>query len=275
MLSTIVATAGGRSSAASATGFAALSSLALIPTVLWGLIAGSVAAWFGHRYASGNDSDGFEIAVLADATCPRCHHVITLAEAAPGRSSVCAHCARRLPFTWVGTQLAVLLGSIAMLTTFGPHPVLIPFLWLVPVVVTAAVTDLRTMLIPKRVVWVGLGIGFASMATVAIASGQPGTLKSAAIGSAAYFGFLFVFHLISPGGLGFGDVRLALVLGLYLGWIDLRLPLFGLLLGNLVYLVYAVPQRITGGKDSGKFSPFGPGLAMGTLLAVFFYTSLI
>jgi prepilin signal peptidase PulO-like enzyme (type II secretory pathway) len=66
-----------------------------------------------------------------------------------------------------------------------------------------------------------------------------------------------------------------LVLGLYLGWIDWRLPLFGLLLGNLAYLVYAVPQRIARGREGAKFSPFGPGLAMGTLLAVFFYSNLI
>lgn len=258
------------------TGLGALSSLALIPTVVWGVVAGSIAAWFGHRYASGNDADGYEVAVLADATCPRCEHVITLAETAPGRSSTCASCSRRLPLTWVGTQLAVLVGSLAMLTTFGPRAVLIPFLWLVPVLVTAAVTDLRTWLIPKRVVWVGLGIGLVSIAAVSTIGGHPETLQSAAIGSAAYFGFLFVFHVISPMGMGFGDVRLALVLGLYLGWIDLRLPLFGLLLGNLTYLVYALPRRFSKAEgEGGKYAPFGPGLAMGTLLAVVFYASLI
>lgn len=257
------------------TGIDALATLAVIPTIVWGLIAGSVAAWIGHRYASGSDADGFEIAVLQDATCPRCDHVITLAESAPGRSSSCASCTRRLPFTWLGTQLAVLAGSLAMLATFGPRVVLIPFLWLVPVLVTAAVTDIRTMLIPKRIVWVGLAIGFASIAAVALGMGEPKTLLYAAIGSGAYFTFLFIAHVISPAGMGFGDVRLALVLGLYLGWIDLRLPLFGLLIGNVVYLAYALPQRISRGKEEGRFSPFGPGLAIGTFLAVFFYSSLV
>jgi prepilin signal peptidase PulO-like enzyme (type II secretory pathway) len=257
------------------TGLAALSTFAIIPTVIWGLVAGTVAAWFGHRYASGNDADGYEVAVLSDATCPRCGHVITLAEAAPVRSSACNSCSRRLPITWIGTQIAVLLSSIAMLATWGPRAVLLPFLWLVPVVITAAVTDLRTMLIPKRVVWVGLAIGFATIAGVSLWLDEPGLVTNAVIGSAIYFGLLFVMHVISPGGMGFGDVRLALVLGLYLGWIDWRLPLFGLLLGNLAYLVYAVPQRIARGREGAKFSAFGPGLAMGTLLAVFFYSNLI
>ena len=252
-----------------------MSSLALIPIVAWGLLAGTVAAWIAHRYTSGTNEFGDEIAVLGDAHCGRCEHVVTLGESAPGRAGTCAECARSLPMTWLGTQLAVLLGCIAMLATWGPTVTVIPFLWLVPVLICAAVTDLRTMLIPKRLVWVGLAVGLASIALVAFSRNRPEELQGALIGSVAYFGFLFVMHVISPGGMGFGDVRLALVLGLYLGWIDVRLPLFGLLIGNVVYLAYALPQRIRKGKEAGKFSPFGPGLAMGTLLAIYFWTSFI
>src|SRR3954451_18086503 len=113
------------------------------------------------------------------------------------------------------------------------------------------------------------------MAAVAFAKGRPESLESALIGAGAYFAFLFVMHVVSPAGMGFGDVRLSLVLGLYLGWIDLRLPLFGLLIGNIVYLCYALPQRIKKGKEAGRYSPFGPGLALGTLLAVVLYASLV
>ena len=247
------------------TGLGALSSFLLIPTVAWAFVAGTAAAWFGHRYQSATDADGYEFAELADATCPHCDHVITLAESIPGRSGTCASCGHIMPMTWLGTQLAVLLGCIAMLATFGPSLVVVPYLWLVPVLATAAVTDLRTMLIPKRVVWVGFGVGLATIAGVALERGRLDTLIPALIGAGAYFVFLFVMHVISPGGMGFGDVRLSLVLGLYLGW---------LLIANLVYLTYALPQRIAKGK-AGKFSPFGPGLAVGTLIAVFFYANLV
>ena len=256
-------------------GLDALSSVAVLPVVVWALISGAVAAWFAHRYAVGEDEEGYEIAVLADATCPRCDHVVTLSEAVPGRRLVCGSCSGRLPLTWVGTHAAVLIGCLAMLATFGDRWVLLPFLWLVPVLVAAAITDLRTMLIPRRVVWVGFSVGLAAISAVAVGTGNADTLTSAFIGSAAYFGFLFVCHIVFPAGMGFGDVRLALLLGLYLGWIDLRLTLFGLLIGNLVYLAYALPQRVTKGKEAGRFAPFGPGLAMGTLVAVVFYSSLI
>lgn len=258
-----------------ATGLAALSSLALVPVVAWALVAGTMAAWIAHRYEPATDEDGYEFADLGVARCTHCEHEIGLAESWPGRSGTCAECGRSVPGTWLGAQLAVLLGCLAMLATWGPSTTLLPFLWLVPVLVVAAVTDLRTMLIPKRVVWVGFGVGLLSIAAVALGRGNPGELVTALIGAAAYFGFLFVMHVINPGGMGFGDVRLALVLGLYLGWIDLRLPLFGLLIGNVVYLAYALPQRIRKGKESGRFSPFGPGLVAGTFLAVFFWTSLI
>ena len=49
-------------------------------------------------------------------------------------------------------------------------------------------------------------------------------IQAALIGSAAYFLLLFVTHLAYPAGMGFGDVKLALVMGLYLGWVGLDAP---------------------------------------------------
>lgn len=273
MLFSLIAASTSSSAELTSTGVAALSTIAIIPTLVWAIVSGSVAAWFGHRYGVGGDED-YEYAVLGDATCPRCDHVITLAEAAPGRNLACTACSRRLPFSWLATQLAVIAGCIAMLATFGPRVVLLPFLWLVPVLVTASLTDLRTVLIPRRVVWVGFGVGFASIAGTAAWMGITGSLTSAIIGSAAYFGLLFLLHVIHPAGMGFGDVRLSLVLGLYLGWLDWRLTLFGLLIGNVVYLLYAGPRWLKS-RGAEKAFPFGPALAAGTLLAIVFYSSLI
>lgn len=255
-----------------AKGLDALGSYAFAPTLVWSLLAGSAAAWIAHRYTVG-EIDGDEVAVLGDATCPRCLHVVTLAESAPGRSTLCAQCRQRLPMSWIATQLAVIAGCLAMLTTFGAQLVLVPFLWLVPVLVTSSVTDFRTMLIPKRVVWVGWGVGVSAIAIAAVAMGQSATVTTALAGSAAYFAFMYALHFVSPNNMGYGDVRFALVLGLYLGWLDLRLPIYGLLLGCIAYLVYALPQRLLKGRE-GRFAPFGPGLAMGTVLAVWLYSTI-
>ena len=250
-------------------GVDALTSPALPGVIVWALLAGSAAAWLVHRYRASADE---EFAELGDATCDRCHAIARPIDAAPGRALRCPNCHALRPATWALTQASVLLGSLAMLATWGPRLALLPFLWLVPVVVVAAMIDLRTMLIPARVVWVGFGVGLTAIAAVALWSENLGSLVRALIGAVGLFVFLFVTHTISPRGMGFGDVRFAAVLGLYLGWIDIRLPLIGLVLGNLVYLAYAIPSRLR--RGAAKHSPFGPGLAAGTLIAVFFWQTL-
>ena len=63
-------------------------------------------------------------------------------------------------------------------------------------------------------------------------------MRNAVIGSVAYFVLLLVPHLIYPRGMGFGDVKLALLMGLYLGWIypdpfrSGRLIMWALVLGS-------------------------------------------
>jgi leader peptidase (prepilin peptidase)/N-methyltransferase len=102
----------------------------------------------------------------------------------------------------------------------------------------------------------------------------PGALVGALVGGAFYAGFLLVFHLISPASLGYGDVRLAGLIGLVVGWLgwspDLPVqgPLsaavgaafVGALVGSLVGLVLLVARR-----RSRPF-PFGPSLALGAVI---------
>ncbi|HPB44456.1 MAG TPA: A24 family peptidase [Microthrixaceae bacterium] len=260
---------------AATTGIDAFSTIALIPVVVWAFIAGTTATWIAHRYREAADSDGYEFAELAAATCERCDHTVSLAETIPGRLGICGGCGRALPATWIGGVLASIAGCLAMLATFGARAIVVPYLWLIPVLVTAALVDLRTMLIPKRVVWIGVGVGLGLMTATAAWMGIISSLTSALIGAGAYFAVMFVLHVVNPNGLGFGDVRLAVLLGLYLGWIDIRLTLIGLFIGNVSYLAYALPQRIRHGKDAGRFSPFGPGLAVGTIVAVCCYSLVV
>ena len=64
--------------------------------------------------------------------------------------------------------------------------------------------------------------------------------------------------------MGFGDVRLAAVLGLYLGWINIRLPLISLFFACIIGVVLGLGYRMIV-RDGSKFFPFGPGLAIGAL----------
>jgi len=249
-----------------------------------GIVGGWISSWYAHRYsealpAPGEESDTtFAVATLGEATCATCGNVLDLAQVAPpgfwASGGACPDCHTRQPATWWLAQLSVPILSLAMLATWGSSWILVPFLWLVPVLVTAAVIDLRTMLIPKDVVWTGFFVGAPLIVAASVLDGVTGQIVPALIGAAGYFAFLFVVSIISPAGMGFGDVRLAALLGLYLGWIHMLLPAIGLFIACLFGVALGLVVRVASGSERKAF-PFGPGLALGTMVAIVGYEPLL
>ena len=141
-----------------------------------------------------------------------------------------------------------------------------------PVLVVAAGVDIRLMLIPRRIAWVGFGVGLALIVAVTPSVGST-SLWHALIGAGLYFGFLFLTHLISPAGMGFGDVRLSLLLGLYLGWIAIVLTAVGLFLACIFGIVLGLGVRMA--SNGQRHFPFGPGLAAGTMVAIWFWSPIV
>ncbi len=238
--------------------------------VVVGLVVGWYCAWLVHRYEEDLDS---HTAVFGDARCEHCLHDLEPAPLAR-RGGRCPECESRVPASWFVTTLAVPILGLAMLATWGTTLTLIPFLWLVPVLVVASMVDIRLLLIPRRVAWVGFFVGLALIALTALAIGKPETIVRALIGFAVYFGLLYLVWLIVPRGMGFGDVRLAAVLGLYLGWINLVLPMIGLFIACVAGIVLGVGYRMTV-RDGSRFFPFGPGLALGAVIAIYFWEPLV
>ena len=94
-------------------------------------------------------------------------------------------------------------------------------------------------------------------------------------GAVVAFVLLLVMNIVSPRGMGMGDVKLAFLLGLYLGWLSwgrVFLGLFlGFLLGSLVGLLL-IALKLRSRKDH---VPFGPFLAAGTVIAVLWGGTLL
>jgi leader peptidase (prepilin peptidase) / N-methyltransferase len=156
--------------------------------------------------------------------------------------------------------------------------------------VVATVIDLDHFRIPDRVVFPTLAFCLPVLALAAILHDVPGALGAAVAGAVGYFAFLFVFFFIWPRGLGFGDVKLALVLGLHLGWagslvaVDgglvyqgvewgLQLVLMGALLGSVLGALAGIGMMVVS-RSKGAF-PFGPALCLGTLVAIVFSASIL
>jgi leader peptidase (prepilin peptidase)/N-methyltransferase len=175
---------------------------------------------------------------------------------------------------------AAACGASALV--LGNAPILPAMMLLCIIGVAAATVDIRTMLIPKKLAWGGLAVG--SVAVVATSVWMwAGTnlpfepyfdrIKSAFLGAAIYLGLFLVIALISPRGIGLGDVRLAAVLGLYLGWIDLRLVLWGILIGSIAGLIVGLASRRMG--DRSQPYPYGPGMVVGTVVAIWLNSVLL
>jgi leader peptidase (prepilin peptidase)/N-methyltransferase len=172
------------------------------------------------------------------------------------------------------------VAFVLMAVRWEATTVLVPFLFLAAVLVVVSLIDLEHYRIPDRIVFPALAISAGLIAFVSLLEGfDPVFLRNAVIGSVAYFALLLVPHLIYPKGMGFGDVKLALLMGLYLGWIyadpfrSVALIMWALVLGSLLGVLAGVGFAIIRGRRA-EF-PFGPALALGCLLAVTFSDALV
>ena len=213
-------------------------------------------------------------AVVRHARCPACLHDYTARELAPftGWAARCPRCIRtELP--WVaGLQTGTAVAAALTVLAYPRSWVALPLLWLVVVGAAVAFTDARIWMIPRRIVWVGAGVGLALVVATSAVIGRLDRVPWAVAGGAGAFALFFVMWLVAPGKLGFGDVRLVGLLGLFLGWIDVRLVPYGILIGSLAGVLFGVARRLRG---QGGHMPFGPALVLGALVALWLHSALL
>ena len=165
-------------------------------------------------------------------------------------------------------EVATALLLAAVVVRCGVTWQLPAFLLLAVVGVLLALIDLRHHLLPDRVVLPGLVLSGALLLVAAAAEPAWPALLRAVLGAATLFLVFLVLALVSPGGLGMGDVKLAALLGLHLGWVGWPAVLLGALAAfvvqALVALVLLAARRV--GRRSDL--PFGPAMLVGAALAM-------
>ena len=146
---------------------------------------------------------------------------------------------------------------------------LMAFLYLAAVSVALTMIDLDTHTLPNRIVLPAYPVGAMLLACAALLAGESERLLPALIGATTLFGLYLLMALLYPGGMGLGDVKLAGVLGLYLGWLGWGPLVVGafsaFLLGGLFSLVLILTRRAN--RKSGI--PFGPWMLAGAWLGIF------
>jgi leader peptidase (prepilin peptidase)/N-methyltransferase len=131
---------------------------------------------------------------------------------------------------------------------------------LLALLLTVTVVDLRARLVPDR----ALVLATAIVVPLAVAT-DPGLLPERAVAALGAGGFLLAGALIRPGAMGLGDVKLAAVLGLYLGRGVVAALLVAFATGSLLGLALIVRH---GWEARTRAIPFAPFLSLGALAAL-------
>lgn len=239
-----------------------------------GLLVGSFLNVVIHRVPR------HESVVSPRSACPKCGTEITSRDNIPvvswlllqGRCRSCGEpISARYPLVELltGVVFAMVGGRL------GADWALPAFLVFSAGLIALSVIDLETYLLPRKVVYPTL---FATAGLLLLAGAVTRDLRGlaeAAAGGLIAFAIFFAIHFVSPKGMGFGDVRLAGVIGMALGWIELPLVGVGLFLAFVLATIVGVSLMLFGGRSRKDKVPFGPFLAGGALLAVLVGQSIL
>lgn len=238
-----------------------------------GLAVGSFLNVVIHRVPRGASI------VAPRSACPDCGTPISNRDNVPVVSWLllggrCRSCGR--PISWryplVEAATAALFAGVA--ARFGASAQLPAYLVLVAGLLALACIDAELRLLPRTIIYVLL---VAVGALLVVASGVTGhwhNLLVAAIGSASWFALFYGINLLDPRLMGFGDVRLAPLLGLGLGWLGVVPLLLGFFAANLLGLAFSLVLIARHRWQWHAKVPYGTFLAMGAAVAIFAGPSL-
>lgn len=171
----------------------------------------------------------------------------------------CRHCRSRIPAVYPLVELVTALLFVACVLAFGATWRALAACIFAAALVVVTATDLSHRIIPNKVV---LPSAAAVLGLMTLAEPSPEWV----IGALGASLFLFVAAVVYPGGMGMGDVKLALLMGAALG----RTVPIALFVGMIAALVPSIVLFARHGSKARKMAiPFGPFLALGSLVALF------
>jgi leader peptidase (prepilin peptidase) / N-methyltransferase len=235
--------------------------------LLGGLVVGSFLNVVAHRLPRG------ESLARPRSRCPGCGTQLRAIDNVPVVSWLllrgrCHHCGTRISPRYPLVELGTAALYVAMVVTQDDAVRIVLGLLLVTALVPITLIDLDRRIIPNRIT------GPAALAAlVAIVALDVDFLPESLIAAAAAGGFFLVAAVVYPSGMGMGDVKLAGVLGLYLGR-AVAPAVFIALIGGVVVGVGVIARK--GARQGRKTAvPFGPFLALGGLIAFFVGEDLV
>ncbi|MFJ9884813.1 prepilin peptidase [Streptomyces sp. NPDC091287] len=161
--------------------------------------------------------------------------------------------------------LVTVVACVALAAATGARPELIGWLALTPVAVLLAVVDRRVHRLPDPLTLPLAAAAVLLLGGAALLPGHAGSWTSGLLGGLALGGFYFLLFLINPNGMGFGDVKLALALGVALGWYGWTVLFVGGFAGFLFGAAYGLALVLLRRAGRRTGIPFGPFMIGGAL----------
>jgi leader peptidase (prepilin peptidase) / N-methyltransferase len=230
----------------------------------FGLTIGSFANVCIHRLPRK------ESVVFPGSHCPACSSLVRPLDNIPVISYIvlggkCRDCSTRISpiYPVIETVTAALL--LAGFFKFGLTFQFLVYLVLAPALVIITAIDIEHQIIPDMITLPGIVLG---LAVGAYTIGYSASLIGFFVGG----GLFYSLAVLSNGGMGGGDIKYIAAIGALLGWQKVLLVIFiGSFLGSIVGLFQIAVQK----KSRKSLIPFGPFLAAGTLITLFYGNSLI
>lgn len=164
--------------------------------------------------------------------------------------------------------LITVLACLALAAATGARPELAAWLFLAPPAVLLATVDRRVHRLPDPLTLPLAAAAVLLLGGAALLPGHAGSWTSGLLGGLVLGGFYLLLFLINPNGMGFGDVKLALTLGVALGWYGWEVLFLGGFAGFLFGAAYGLGLVLLrrAGRKTGI--PFGPFMIAGALVGV-------
>ena len=257
---------------------AALGLIVIFAGVL-GLVIGSFLNVVAYRVPAG-------IALTRESRCPQCDARVRPWQNVPvlawialrGRCATCsAPISPRYPLVEAATGLifaavAGYFAAPAMSTAAGGAPaavvVAVAYLYFAAVSVVLSLIDLDTRRLPNAIVLPSYIVSLVLLAAACVLGADWSALLRAVIAMAVLFAFYALLRLIRPDGMGGGDVKLAGLIGIQLGWLGWGSVVVGAFAAFLLGGVFGVALLLARRAGRRTAIPFGPWMLVGAWVGI-------
>ena len=241
----------------------------IVVLIVAGLVIGSFLTVVVDRVPRG------ESVVAPQSRCGSCGLRLRRLDLVPVVSWValrgkCRQCRAPIGFEPIVIELATAGIFVLFALKFDDTAPLAAYCILGAVLVAQSWIDLHTQRLPREITYAGMVLGGVALTVAAIVIEEPERIWMMALGALSALSAMWLIYIVSRGGMGKGDVRLAPLLGMYLGWLNPGIVLPGLFFGFIAGAVVGVAMMAA--KRAGRRTavPFGPFMALGTVVAIFY-----